>query len=56
LNGINIADPESRIYQAMIDIAERTLDKAGLADSAARVGDLEPDEQAKACSTVTSTP
>ena len=32
LNGIVIRDPESRLYQAMIDIAERTLDKAGLAD------------------------
>jgi len=31
MNGIIIADPESRLYQAMIDIAEKTLDKSGLA-------------------------
>ena len=32
LNGILISDPESRLYQAMIDIAEKTMDKFGLAD------------------------
>jgi death-on-curing protein len=31
LTGIIISDPEGRLYQAMIDIAERTLDKSGLA-------------------------
>jgi death-on-curing protein len=31
LNGVIISDPESRLYQAMIDIAERTMDKFGLA-------------------------
>jgi death-on-curing protein len=32
LNGIVIADSEGRLYQAMIDIAERAMDKSGLAD------------------------
>ena len=32
LNGTVIPASEPRLYQAMIDIAERTLDKAGLAD------------------------
>ena len=32
LNGTVIPASESRLYQAMIDIAERTMDKAGLAD------------------------
>ena len=31
INGIPIADPAGRLYGAMIDIAERRLDKAGLA-------------------------
>jgi death on curing protein len=31
LNGIGVADPEGRLYDAMIAIAERRLDKAGLA-------------------------
>ncbi len=31
LNGIIIADPEGRLYDAMIAIAERRLDKLGLA-------------------------
>jgi death-on-curing protein len=31
LNGVIISDPDDLLYQAMIDIAERTLDKAGLA-------------------------
>jgi death-on-curing protein len=31
LNGITIDDPESKLYQAMIDIAEGTMDKSGLA-------------------------
>lgn len=31
LNGIVIADPEGRLYDAMVAIAERRLDKAGLA-------------------------
>jgi hypothetical protein len=26
-----IVDPEFRLYQAMIDIAEKTMDKSGLA-------------------------
>jgi len=32
LNGIVISDPERLLYRAMIDIAERTTDKSGLAD------------------------
>jgi len=32
LNGIVISDPEPLLYRAMIDIAERTMDKSGLAD------------------------
>jgi death-on-curing protein len=32
LNGIVIADPDGLLYQAMIDIAEKTMDKSGLAD------------------------
>ena len=31
LNGVTLADPEGRLYDAMIAIAERRLDKAGLA-------------------------
>jgi death-on-curing protein len=31
LNGVALADPEGRLYDAMIAIAERRLDKAGLA-------------------------
>jgi death-on-curing protein len=31
LNGILIGDPDDRLYDAMIGIAERTLNKAGLA-------------------------
>jgi death on curing protein len=31
LNEINVQDPEGRLYQAMLDIAERKLDKLGLA-------------------------
>ena len=31
LNGIVISDPERLLYRAMIDIAERAMDKAGLA-------------------------
>ena len=31
LNGVVIADPEGRLYDAMIGIAERRLDKDGLA-------------------------
>lgn len=31
LNGIAIVDPEGRLYEAMIAIAERRLDKPGLA-------------------------
>jgi death on curing protein len=31
LNGIEIADPEGRLYEAMIAIAEHRLDKTGLA-------------------------
>lgn len=31
LNGLAIADPEGRLYDAMISIAQRRLDKAGLA-------------------------
>jgi death on curing protein len=30
LNGITIADPNGRLYTAMIDIAEKRLDKQGL--------------------------
>ena len=32
LNGMIVSDPEGFLYQAMIDIAERTMDKGGLAD------------------------
>jgi len=31
LNGIEVRDPQGRLYQAMLDIAERKLDKSGLA-------------------------
>jgi death-on-curing protein len=31
LNGLQIADPKGRLYDAMISIAERRLDKAGMA-------------------------
>jgi death-on-curing protein len=31
LNGITITDPDQRLYDAMISIAERRLDKGGLA-------------------------
>lgn len=31
LNGVTIADPDGRLYQAMIDLADRRLDKYGLA-------------------------
>lgn len=31
INGVTINDPEGRLYDAMIAIAERRLDKAGLA-------------------------
>ena len=31
LNGISIADPEGRLYEAMIAIAERRIDKPALA-------------------------
>lgn len=30
LNGVAIADPEGRLYEAMIAIAQRRIDKAGL--------------------------
>ena len=32
LNGIAIVDPEEKLYDAMIAIAERRMDKRGLAD------------------------
>src|SRR5262249_27096595 len=32
LNGVRIADPDGRLYQAIIDLAEKRLDKGGLAD------------------------
>jgi death-on-curing protein len=31
LNGVNVEDPEGRLYSGMIDIADRRLDKTGLA-------------------------
>jgi death-on-curing protein len=31
LNGVEIADPKGRLYDAMISVAERRLDKAGIA-------------------------
>lgn len=31
LNGVTIADPEGKLYTAMIEIAEKRLDKDGLA-------------------------
>ena len=33
LNGVSILDPQGRLYQAMIDLAEHRLDKAGLAET-----------------------
>ena len=33
LNGIEIADPEGKLYDAMIALAERRLDKVGLASA-----------------------
>jgi death-on-curing protein len=38
LNGIEIADPEGELYDAMIAIAERRRDKAGLANVFRRLG------------------
>jgi Fic/DOC family len=32
LNGVEVRDQEGRLYQAMLDIAERKLDKNGLAE------------------------
>jgi death-on-curing protein len=32
LNGVAMADPEGRLYHAMIDLAEKRLEKTGLAD------------------------
>lgn len=32
LNGVAIVDTEGRLYQAMIDLAEKRLDKEGLGD------------------------
>jgi death-on-curing protein len=32
LNGVGVADPNGALYQAMIAIAEKQLDKSGLAD------------------------
>jgi death-on-curing protein len=32
LNGITILDPEEKLYDAMIAIAERRMDKDGLAE------------------------
>jgi death-on-curing protein len=32
LNGVSVADPTGALYQAMIEIAEKRLDKCGLAD------------------------
>ena len=31
LNGHSVADPKGRLYEALLDIADRKLDKAGLA-------------------------
>lgn len=31
INGVSIADPEGKLYDAMISLAEHRLDKAGLA-------------------------
>ncbi len=31
LNGVTLADPEGALYRAMLDVAERRLDKDGLA-------------------------
>jgi death-on-curing protein len=31
LNGVNVADPDGQLYRAMIEVAEKRLDKAGLA-------------------------
>lgn len=31
INGVEIADPDQRLYDAMIAIADKTLDQAGLA-------------------------
>lgn len=32
LNGIDVDDPEERLYEAMIALADRRMDKAGLAN------------------------
>jgi death-on-curing protein len=40
LNGIEVTDPEDRLYKALIDIAERDLDKPGLALILAELGAL----------------
>jgi death on curing protein len=32
LNDVTLSDPEGHLYQAMVDVAERRLDKHGLAD------------------------
>lgn len=32
LNGITVLDPEEKLYDAMISIAERRMDKDGLAE------------------------
>lgn len=34
LNGVTIADPDGRLYQAMIDLAEKQLDKGIMRRSA----------------------
>lgn len=31
LNGVTVADPEGKLYNAMIEIADKRLDKEGLA-------------------------
>jgi death-on-curing protein len=31
INGLNVQDPQGRLYAAMLDVAEKALDKSGLA-------------------------
>lgn len=39
INGIEISDPNGSLYQAMIDISAKKLDKAGLAKLLTKLND-----------------
>ena len=41
LNGVTIEDPEHRLYDAMLDLAERRMDKTGLASLLAALARIE---------------